>query len=165
MQQKILICKEFLVNMCRCFIFKDYIWILKPLCSKLIKITAFWQSCLRNFPVLGDWVHWFLSSTIFFYNSRGEIFELLMGLKTWVELTLPRPGQLGKEGGRLHSTQVFLSSIISPQKYGSALDKDDLAETASLGLFPDMSCLLFCFFVNPEARFMNHLWGWRVKWS
>ena len=39
--------------------------------------------------------------------TGGEIFELFMGLKSWVELTPPRPGQLGRKWGRLSSTQLF----------------------------------------------------------
>ena len=37
----------------------------------------------------------------------GEISKLFMGLKSWVELTPPRPWQLGRWCGRLDSTQLF----------------------------------------------------------
>ena len=32
-------------------------------------------------------------------KARGEIFELFLGPKSWVELTPPRPGQLGRYSG------------------------------------------------------------------
>ena len=45
----------------------------------------------------------------------GEIFEIFTGLRTWVELTLPRPGQLGgRGGGKTFFYSSLQSSKISP---------------------------------------------------
>ena len=46
---------------------------------------------------------WLLGSCI------GEIFKLFMVLKTWVELTPPRPGQLEGEGGKSSKLKNFAS--------------------------------------------------------
>ena len=43
-----------------------------------------------------------------------EIFELFMGLKTWVELTLPQPGQRGGEGGEDFIRPMQSSKISTP---------------------------------------------------
>ena len=67
-----------------------------------------------------NWTNYDHTSTCFVYSGKVMLvlqagarqgqrrdFEPFVGLKSWVELSHPRPGQLGRQWGRHHSPQLF----------------------------------------------------------
>ena len=49
----------------------------------------------------------FILYPVYLGGARGEIYEPFMRLKSQVKLTPPRPGQLGRQWGRLNQTQLL----------------------------------------------------------